>query len=91
MLTFLSNFFPILPKIILIPLIGTTWPLQLGNVIYIYIYIYIISFEKRRSFQKRLVISYLKLASYTCSMHMLSMLPNIILDFFFFFSKEAVP
>ena len=81
MLTFLSNFFPILPKIILIPLIGTTWPLQLGNVIYIYI----ISFEKRRSFQKRLVISYLKLASYTCSMHMLSMLPNIILDFFFFF------
>ena len=84
MLTFLSNFFPILPKIILIPLIGTTWPLQLGNVIYIYI----ISFEKRRSFQKRLVISYLKLASYTCSMHMLSMLPNIILDFF---SKEAVP
>ena len=87
MLTFLSNFFPILPKIILIPLIGTTWPLQLGNVIYIYI----ISFEKRRSFQKRLVISYLKLASYTCSMHMLSMLPNIILDFFFYFSKEAVP
>ena len=87
MLTFLSNFFPILPKIILIPLIGTTWPLQLGNVIYIYI----ISFEKRRSFQKRLVISYLKLASYTCSMHMLSMLPNIILDFFFFFLRKRCP
>ena len=52
MLTFLSNFFPILPKIILIPLIGTTWSLQLGNVIYIYIYIYIYSLKKKKKFSK---------------------------------------